>query len=131
MIRVLIADDSPVFRAGMRQFLEADGRFRVVAESGDGLATVREALRTQPDLIIVDVRMPEQDGLSAAREILKYWPQARILVLTEYETPTYEAQATAIGCRACLPKDVPFDVLLDVCERVGHKESVPCPPVSA
>lgn len=104
MIRVLLADDSSVFRRGLRTLLEADGRFQVVAEAADGYEVVREAERTRPDLVVMDIRMPHQDGLAAARMLRKRLPATQVVILTEYDNPRYRLEAEALGCSGYLLK---------------------------
>ena len=104
MIRVLLADDSAAFRRGLRALLEADGRFEVVAEAADGDEAVREAERTQPDLVLMDIRMPRRDGLAAARVLRERLPATQVVILTEYDDPDYRTAAEAMGCSGYLLK---------------------------
>jgi len=102
MIRVLLADDSAAFRRGLRVLLEADGRFQVVAEAGDGYEAVREAERTAPDLVLMDIRMPGQNGLAAARAVRERLPATRVVILTEVDGWRFRAEAA--GCSGYLLK---------------------------
>jgi len=113
MIRVLLADDSAVFRRGLCRLLEADWRFEVVAEATDGYEAVREAERTRPDLVLMDIRMPGQDGLAAARMLRERLPATRVVILTEYDSPGYRQEAEAVGCSGYLLKSGDLEGLVE------------------
>ncbi len=98
MIRTLIAEDAEVFRTGLRQLLEADGRFVVAGEAEDGLEAVAMATRLTPDLVVMDIRMPGLDGISAARQIRDVVPGAAVVILTEWDSAATRAGARAAGC---------------------------------
>lgn len=111
-IRVVLTDDNPVFRQGLRKLLESASDVVVVGEAGDGLAVV-ELVRTCPvDLVLMDIRMPGQDGLAAARQIRTQCPDVRVLVLTSYDTPTLRAEAKTAEVSTYLLKSVGADELL-------------------
>jgi len=112
MIRVLIADDSAMFRRGLCRLLEADGRFVVVAEAADGQEAVRAAARTRPDLVLMDIRMPGQDGLSTARILHARQAAMPIVILTELDTSRHRAEAQAAGCLGYISKSQPVDALV-------------------
>jgi CheY-like chemotaxis protein len=86
VVRVLIADDHPVVRSGIRGMLASDPRFEVVAEASDGTEAVALALRERPDVVLMDLRMPELDSASATAEIRAKRPKTQVLVLTTYDT---------------------------------------------
>ncbi len=98
MIRTLLAEDAEVFRTGLRQLLEADGRFMIAGEAEDGLQAVAMAARLAPDLVGMDIRMPGLDGISAAREIREGVPGAAVVILTEWDSPAARDSARAAGC---------------------------------
>ena len=77
MIRVLLVDDDDLMRAGLRAVLSSDDSIDVVGEAGDGRAAVEEAVRLRPDVVLMDVRMPDLDGISATREVLATSPRSR------------------------------------------------------
>ncbi|MDT7539023.1 MAG: hypothetical protein QOI82_2608 [Actinomycetota bacterium] len=106
-IRVLLADDQELIRSGLRTVLEADGGFEVVAEAADGREAVEQAQRLKPDVALVDIRMPEMDGIEATRAMAKVAPQTRVLVLTTYDLDEYVYAALMAGASGFLLKSVP------------------------
>jgi DNA-binding NarL/FixJ family response regulator len=104
MIRTLLAEDSPAFRTGLRQLLEADGRFAVVGEAGNGEDAVQAATRLHPNLVVLDVRMPCLDGITAAQQIHSRLPDSALVILSEIEDSALRVRAKAAGCSAYLLK---------------------------
>jgi DNA-binding NarL/FixJ family response regulator len=97
--RLLVADDHPAFRAGLRMLLEA-AQMEVVAEAGDGEAAVELALEHRPDVVLMDLQMPQLNGVEATRRLLQQWPEAAVLVLTmveDDETVFAALRAGALG----------------------------------
>src|ERR687884_2028791 len=84
-IRILIADDHPVVRAGLRAVIEDRSGLEVVAEAATGREAVALALRHRPDILLLDLRMPELDGVAALDAIRQVWPGARVIILTTYD----------------------------------------------
>ncbi|NPA06732.1 MAG: response regulator transcription factor [Chloroflexi bacterium] len=103
-IRVLIADDHGVVREGLRMLLEQAG-FDVVALASTGNEAVRLALEHKPDVVLLDIRMPDGDGLQALAQIKAQLPNTAVLILTTYDNPTYLAQAVTLGAAGFLTKD--------------------------
>jgi DNA-binding NarL/FixJ family response regulator len=99
-IRVLVADDHSMVRAGFRMLLAGEEDMDVVAEASNGLEAVDKAARFHPGIILMDIRMPELDGLQATRRILAADPAARILVLTTFDLDEYVFEALRAGARA-------------------------------
>jgi DNA-binding NarL/FixJ family response regulator len=104
MVRVLIADDHPLFREGLRALLAGRPTFEVVAVATTGAEAVAEAERTQPDVAVVDLRMPGGDGLSATARIREVSPGTRILMLTSFDGDREVADALAAGAHGYLVK---------------------------
>lgn len=111
-LRVLIADDNAVFRQGLCRLLASDPEIEVVGEAEDGYAAVEQALACVPDVVLMDIRMPGQSGLEAARQIRAKRPQTRIIVLTEYDSTALRAKTDQVGIAAYLTKQVDSSELL-------------------
>ncbi|MGE0228135.1 MAG: response regulator [Dehalococcoidia bacterium] len=111
-IRVIIADDHPVVRAGLRALLDV-GDIEVVAEAGSGTAAVAEAAEHDPDVILMDVRMEDGDGLMATRAIREATPRSRVLVVTSFEDEDYLRSAVHAGASGFILKRASRTLLLD------------------
>lgn len=119
-IRVLIADDHAILRSGLRMLIDAQTDMTVVAEAQDGNEAIQAAQKTSPDIVILDVTMPERGGLHAIRDILVHNPEARILLLTMHEELAYLRTALAAGASGyVLKKSVDADLLSAI--RAVHK----------
>ncbi|MDT4994017.1 MAG: hypothetical protein QOH97_3909 [Actinoplanes sp.] len=117
MISVLLADDQALVRAGFRALLNAEPDIEVVAEAGDGLAAVRLAVQTRPDVVLMDIRMPGVDGLEATRRIVADPALAgtRVVILTTFELDEYVFEALRTGASGFLVKDTePVELLRGV-----------------
>lgn len=119
-IRVLIADDHAILRSGLRMLIDAQTDMMVVAEAQNGNEAIHIALKTSPDVVILDVTMPERGGLHAIHDILKQSPATRILLLTMHEELAYLRTALAAGASGyVLKKSVDADLLSAI--RAVHK----------
>ncbi len=105
MTRILIADDHRLFRTGLRQLCEVSGGFQVVAEADSGREAVALAWDHQPDVILMDIRMPGMDGVEACRQILAGQPHTPIIMLTMYRQDRHLTDALAAGARGYLLKN--------------------------
>ena len=123
-IRVLIADDHEVVRTGIRSVLQTDPNIEVVGEATDGEETVRLALELSPDMVLLDIRMPGNDGLNALGRIKLERPSMPILVLSTYDNPTYVARAVALGANGYLMKTAKNEEVLAAINRVARGESI-------
>jgi len=110
-MRVLIADDRPRSRDGLRALLATWPEVEVVGEAADGQEAVHLVEECQPNVVLMDVRMPVMDGLEATRLIKDRWPEVKVIVLTMYAT--YRADALAAGADAFLVKGCPAEELLE------------------
>ena len=119
-IRVLIADDHTLVREGLRALLEGQGGFDVIAEASNGREAVDRAIQMRPDVVLMDIGMPELDGLAATRRITKVDPAIRILVLTVHETEDYFFRVLEAGAHGFLVKDAASTELVAAVRAVHH-----------
>ena len=110
-IKVVIADDHPVVREGVRAMLETDDEIEVVGEASDGLKAVAKTGECQPDVVLMDIVMPELDGLEATRRIKKQYPNISVIMLTIYEDNAFVIDAIQAGAGGYLLKDASNDLL--------------------
>jgi two-component system, NarL family, response regulator LiaR len=129
-IRLLLADDHTLMRQGLRQLCEGMGGFTVVAEAEDGVQAVALARATQPDVILMDIVMPEVDGVEAIRQIIREIPAARIIALTMYREEQYMLDAIRAGARGYLLKTVDAGELIAAIEAV-HRGDYLIDPIIA
>ena len=129
-IRVLLADDQTLVRAGFRVLLEKADDVEVVAEAADGEEAVELTRRHRPDVVLMDIRMPEVDGIQATRRILSEEQTAgsRIIVLTTFELDEYVFEALRAGASGFLLKDIDPDDLRDAV-RIAARGERSCRPV--
>ncbi|GAA2032718.1 response regulator transcription factor [Catenulispora yoronensis] len=127
--RVLIADDQALVRTGFRMILTANG-LEVVGEAADGLEAVEAAARLRPDVVLMDIRMPNLDGLEAARRILAAGPDCRILMLTTFDLDEYVYDALAAGASGFLLKDVTPEHLVASVRLVDTGDALLAPSIT-
>jgi DNA-binding NarL/FixJ family response regulator len=130
-IRLLIVDDHPVVRDGLSGMFAADPGFEVLGEAADGAEALRLAQALRPDVILMDLRMPGMDGVTAIGELARRGIPARVLVLTTYDTDSYVLPAIEAGATGYLLKDAPRDELLRAVRSAAHGEAVLAPSVAA
>ena len=131
MIRVLLAEDQLMFRTAVRRLLELEGDIEVVAEVARGDELVPAALASHPDVAVVDIEMPEQDGLSAAAELQQSLPTCRTLILTMYGRPGFLHRAMEAGVSGYVLKDTPVEQLATAIRRCAAGEDVVDPALAA
>jgi DNA-binding NarL/FixJ family response regulator len=129
-IRVLVADDQSMVRAGFRMLLAGEEDIDVVAEANNGLEAVEKAERFHPDVILMDIRMPELDGLEATRRILATDNGARILVLTTFDLDEYVYEALHAGASGFVLKDDPPEQLIAAVRTVAAGDALLSPTVT-
>jgi DNA-binding NarL/FixJ family response regulator len=129
MIRVLLADDQGLVRAGFRMILRAEADIEVVAEAGDGREAVARARATAPDVVLMDIRMPDVDGVEATRRITTS-DGPRVLVLTTFDLDEYVYEALRAGASGFLLKDAPEDQLVAAIRVVAAGGSLFAPSVT-
>jgi DNA-binding NarL/FixJ family response regulator len=130
-IKLLIADDHPVVRDGLSGMFAADPGFEVLAEAGDGAEAVRLAQALKPDVILMDLRMPGMDGVTAITELARRDVAARVLVLTTYDTDSDVLPAIEAGATGYLLKDAPRAELLRAVRAAADGQAVLSPSVAA
>ena len=130
MIRVLLADDQALVRAGFRMILKSEPGIEVVGEAGDGSEAVALARTLDPNVVLMDVRMPEMDGIEATRRIVDGDGAPRVLVLTTFDLDEYVFEALRAGASGFLLKDAPEDQLLAGIRIVADGGSLFAPAVT-
>ena len=131
MIRVLLAEDQIMFRTAVRRLLELEDDFEVVAEVTRGDEVVPAALAARPDVAVVDIEMPVQDGISAATELRRRLPSCRTLILTMYGRPGFVHRALEGGVSGFVLKDAPIEVLAGAIRRCAAGDEVLDPTLAA
>jgi DNA-binding NarL/FixJ family response regulator len=129
-IRVVVADDHTLVREGFRRLLESESDIRVVGEVGDGSQAVEAASRLQPDVVLMDIRMPKLDGLSATRAIIKSGRATRVVILTTYDLDEYVFDALRAGASGFLLKDSPPDRLLEAVRVASTGDALLSPSIT-
>jgi len=130
-IRVLLADDHAVVRKGIRQFLEEPGDIEVVAEAEDGVEALRLVEAHQPDVAVLDIRMPEVTGVEATRRIKEHFPQVRVLVLTAYDDDPYVFALLQAGADGYVLKTASGDELVHAVRVVHQGGSALSPEIAS
>lgn len=129
-IRVLVADDQSMVRAGFRMLLGTEPDLDVVAEASNGREAVEQAALCRPDVVLMDIRMPELDGLEATRRILAADEGARVLILTTFDLDEYVFEALRLGASGFLLKDTRRDQLIDAIRVVAAGEALLSPRIT-
>jgi DNA-binding NarL/FixJ family response regulator len=129
-IRVLLVDDDDLMRAGLRSVLSSDETIEVVGEAGDGCVALGEIRKLRPDLVLMDIRMPELDGISATREVLSAEPDVKVVVLTTFEEDDYIFEALSAGASGFLLKRTKPEELIAAIHTVAEGDSLLSPSVT-
>ncbi|MEX2501221.1 MAG: response regulator transcription factor [Trueperaceae bacterium] len=124
MTRLLLCDDHAMFRQGLRSILETEDGLRIIGEASTGREAVRHALETRPDVILMDIQMPDLDGVAATKEILAEAPDIRVIILTMYRQDRYVFEAIKVGARGYMLKDADAGDLVDAIRRVAAGETL-------
>ena len=128
--RILIADDQALVRVGFRLILETESDFTVVAEAADGGAAVEATRATNPDIVLMDIRMPELNGIEATHRIMTDPQPPRVIILTTFDLDEYVYDALRAGASGFLLKDVSPEELIAAVRTVGRGESLLAPSVT-
>lgn len=118
MIRLLLVDDQNIVRKGLKVLLEAQQGFQVVGEAGNGLEAIAQVEALLPDVVLMDVRMPEMDGVAATQAIFKQFPKTRVLVLSTFDDDDYVVRAMQGGAKGYLLKDSQVEELAQAIRAV-------------
>lgn len=130
-LRLLIVDDHPVVRSGVAGLLDLEDDLEIVGEAADGEAAVRMVGELAPDVVLMDLRMPGLDGVSATRQIRADHPATQVLILTTYDTDSEIVRAVEAGATGYLLKDTPRAELVDGVRRAARGETVLAGSVAA
>jgi DNA-binding NarL/FixJ family response regulator len=122
-VRILLADDHRMFRQGLRELIERKTQFEVVGEASTGREALAEVERLRPDIVLLDIQMPELDGVAVARQLAQHHPTVKIVMLTMYQQDQHLLEAIKAGARGYLLKDADADELLAVLGRVARGEA--------
>jgi DNA-binding NarL/FixJ family response regulator len=129
-IGILLVDDEPLLRLGFRMVLESQPDMRVVGEAGDGTAAVARVAELDPDVVLMDVRMPGVDGIDATRLIVRDHGRSRVLILTTFDLDEYAFAGLKAGASGFLLKNVPPEDLLSAIRAVASGDAVVAPSVT-
>ncbi|HET9971593.1 MAG TPA: response regulator transcription factor [Streptosporangiaceae bacterium] len=129
MISVLISDDQDLVREGLRMIVDAEPDLRVAGEAGDGIEAVAQARRLDPDVILMDIRMPKADGIQATAQLARSGCRARILMLTTYDLDEYVYRAMQAGACGFLLKDATPEQLAEAIRSVSIGHMLLAPPI--
>jgi DNA-binding NarL/FixJ family response regulator len=129
-VRVLLVDDDDLMRAGLKAVLSSDARVEVVGEAGSGRAAVERVRTLHPDLVLMDVRMPDLDGIAATREVIAASPEVKVVILTTFEQDDYIFGALNAGASGFLLKRSGPEELLAAIQTVAAGDSLLSPSVT-
>jgi DNA-binding NarL/FixJ family response regulator len=123
-VRVLIADDQTLFRAGLAKLLNEDPRVEVVGQAFDGADAAKQAGKLKPDVVLMDLKMPNVDGIEATRQIVEADPNIKVLILTTFETDNHVIQALKVGASGYVLKDSSAEAITSSIVAVMSGEKV-------
>jgi len=129
-VRVLIVDDDDLMRAGLRAVLSSDASVEVVGEAGDGRTAIAVSRARRPDVVLMDVRMPDLDGISATREVLAVLPETKVAILTTFEQDDYIFGALSAGASGFLLKRTKPEHLIAAIHVIAEGDSLLSPSVT-
>lgn len=130
-IRILLVDDQPLFREGLRTLLSLAADLEVVGEAGDGEEAVRQVAQLAPDVILMDLKMPILDGVEATRRLQAQHPECRVIILTTFDDDEYVFEGLRAGAVGYMLKDTPSENLTEAIRAAARGESFLQPSVAA
>lgn len=130
MIDIVIADDHEVVRRGLRSVLDAEDDFRVVGEAADGLDALGAIERLRPNVLILDIMMPNLNGVEVTRQVSRYSPKTAVIILSMYSNEAYVLETMRNGASGYVLKDAGLDVIVDAVRTVAEGRRYLCPPLS-
>jgi len=130
MIKIILADDHRIVRQGVRALLEAEPDFHILAEAKDGLETVRMVEKLRPDILLLDLIMPEMSGLEVTREVRERFPKTNIVILTMHANEAYVLEALQAGAQGYVIKDSSSEELVRAIREVAAGRRYLAPPLS-
>jgi DNA-binding NarL/FixJ family response regulator len=122
--RVLLVDDQTLFRTGLARLLSEDGRIEIIGQAADGAEAVIQAAKLKPDVVLMDLKMPNVDGIEATRQIIAADPDIRVLILTTFETDNHVIQALKAGASGYVLKDSLAEAIVSSIQAVASGERV-------
>jgi DNA-binding NarL/FixJ family response regulator len=123
-IKLVVADDQEIIRQGIASML-SDEEIEIVAEAANGIEAIEKALKHRPNVLLMDVMMPELDGLDALEKLRDQSPQTRVVMMSAHDNPTYIARSVALGADGFILKDVPADEFVAAIQRAARGEAPP------
>jgi DNA-binding NarL/FixJ family response regulator len=130
-IQILLAEDQTLMRQGLKTILELEPDFHIAGEAEDGKTAVKLVLQLRPDIVLMDVQMPQLNGVEATAAICRSWPEARIIILTTFDRDDYVFQGVRAGARGYLLKDQPASKLIETIHRVHAGETFIQPEIAS
>jgi len=130
MLRILLVDDHEVVRLGLKSLLAHHPEFDVVAEAGSAEEAIEKTMESQPDVVVMDVRLPGKNGIEATREIIEKRPETKVVVLTSYAEDDMLFEAISAGASGYILKQIGSDELIKALETIGRGESMLDPAVT-
>jgi DNA-binding NarL/FixJ family response regulator len=128
-IKILLVDDHPVVLSGLRSSLADNHRYEVVGEAMSGLEAIQKAKETRPEIVLMDISLPEMNGLEATKTLRKLLPRTQVIMLTMHKNKEYVMETIRAGAQGYILKDSPPSVLLEAIERVHQQGSFFSPSI--
>jgi DNA-binding NarL/FixJ family response regulator len=130
MIRILLVDDQTLMRQGIQMLLDLEPDIEVVGVAGNGREALAAVERLQPDVVLMDVRMPEMDGVAATRELTRQFPQVGVIILTTFDDDEYVFEGLKAGARGYLLKDISSDEMAEAVRTVAAGQALIQPSIA-